>query len=552
MIRLEIDNENHRQAWLHSLVHTVDTPTVEAFPASRVSKENLSAAFSPVAEASIVPGHFLADSLVGIPGLVVGRGDATGDSLTVAELAGAGRPTSGKGGGGGGDVLAVSSSASSDKRRTISSASGGVGRPSEEFNMRRHTVAYGDVSQLRKGQRQFPSSYSTAHGAAGNDSNASQSLFSPPSFSAVMNAEAYPTTHSQVPAQPATFQSTIEMHLTAFKQAAEDSDLLDVAHVAESLRDGIRRITPVQLPAEFRSMVARSRQRVRSKILQQRLHFQALRGSALGRDGANRIEQRKILALENSAVYEGGGVGDGDGDEDPLVWEYYEDAVATFTSLLGQRYVPPEHQDEALALLEAVTKSVDPGCCIELPVVGSCVRPRLLPLNGLRPLRLVPESAQLTEHVKQWLQGQESPQQRVEASGSEACTAAGENCSSPTKASSLFYDPFAAKQAREQSKRAGVEVAWTVGTVCTVGAVLSNPLCSTLRLHSVQLLVEGADHIAYPCEVELPPCSSDVVVELAVKVLSKGAIRIAGIEVRINNAIQRLLVDDSGRFIQHR
>jgi hypothetical protein len=147
------------------------------------------------------------------------------------------------------------------------------------------------------------------------------------------------------------------------------------------------------------------------------------------------------------------------------------------------------------------------------------------------------------------------------------------------KAPGLFYDPFAARRAVDKRllQESLAAVVWDVGSVCRVQASFRNSLSVPLFISSAKLLVEGAEHVAFPAPVTLPPraslpfvagfgvskandveksnandssCAGVVCVELCVKPLAPGNLVIRGLEVRMGNAVCVIEVDATGRAIE--
>ena len=74
--------------------------------------------------------------------------------------------------------------------------------------------------------------------------------------------------------------------------------------------------------------------------------------------------------------------------------QYSDDALLALSQIVAKQQRSWDHQDDAWAVLEAVTKHLPPGCPVQLPVSAVFLRPLLLPLDG-RPVRLPAESARL-------------------------------------------------------------------------------------------------------------------------------------------------------------
>ena len=60
-----------------------------------------------------------------------------------------------------------------------------------------------------------------------------------------------------------------------------------------------------------------------------------------------------------------------------------------------------------------------------------------------------------------------------------------------SKSSSLFYDPFEARRARDTDSNLRASVLWSVGATCTAEVVFKNPLCCPLYLTALTLLADG-------------------------------------------------------------
>ena len=110
--------------------------------------------------------------------------------------------------------------------------------------------------------------------------------------------------------------------------------------------------------------------------------------------------------------------------------------------------------------------------------------------------------------------------------------------SAPT--SSLFYDPFAAKRRRElESKKEATGLCWAVGEVCTVRALLSNPLSVPVLLDSVLPVFRGtARHRVFPAAaaaVQIPPCCDSFEVLLSVSPEEVGSMQLVGLQTVCNN-----------------
>jgi hypothetical protein len=117
-----------------------------------------------------------------------------------------------------------------------------------------------------------------------------------------------------------------------------------------------------------------------------------------------------------------------------------------------------------------------------------------------------------------------------------------------TPSSALFFDPFAAQRTREKNLKKTVEVIWTVNHLHSILVTFSNSLGTIVRYDSVLVLLEGCEHTAYSNPVELPPYCSNFVLQLLIRPLQSGKLKVIGLQFFLNNATQSIYLDENGLF----
>jgi hypothetical protein len=163
-----------------------------------------------------------------------------------------------------------------------------------------------------------------------------------------------------------------------------------------------------------------------------------------------------------------------------------------------------EQQEQALELLEQLSREVQPDTYLTLPISVVTVRP--MSLKGPEaPLKSSPEEQKRWETARTQAFQSRQPNNGIEQHiDVELSSEMDLNCNLEKKPPpALFYDPFEAR--RNRSKNSEDVVLWSVGASCTATVVFRNPLSTPTYLTAVTLLIEGVDHVCTPRSVLLSP-----------------------------------------------
>ena len=211
-------------------------------------------------------------------------------------------------------------------------------------------------------------------------------------------------------------------------------------------------------------------------------------------------------------------------------------------------------QEQAIVMLEKWTSELPPASMLHLPVTLIQIKLQQLP-EGKKPYKLVDATLKLQDKLLKKNIAITNRIAQLERGGlhdDEQTNLVSDSKSDvPGKAPALFYDPFAAKREKELSS-ANIDVFWVKDVVCTCTAFLENPLDVDIRLDSIRLLVDGVRHTAFARTLNIPARANSYPVELTVKPHEIGSLKIEGIQISLNNAIHKLLVDDLGICITNK
>jgi hypothetical protein len=336
--------------------------------------------------------------------------------------------------------------------------------------------------------------------------------------------------------------------------------LRDMVHdSAEAFRSGLRKISAPSLPPKLMSM-----------MMMDGHHSDLFNGSNViagskgnrpnsmrrHRSGSRKDEAESAISNGASSNYETRRMPfhshNSGGSHRSVQLSPLEETLRALQMMLESSSVPMEHQDQALGLLEDIARHVDPCWPVDLPILAEFCRPCLLPVDGCRPLRLLPESKLAQQLVAQRREAAKKLQENGEALAISNNGVAGHAAPDPTipkKSGALYYDPFAAQRAKDVKKRMVAEVIWAVHTVGSVKLVINNPLAIPLTLDSLSLVAEGVDHIAYERAAIVPPYHSDFEVVLTLKPLEVGTLTLTAVKVFVNNAMHFVKLASNGRCI---
>lgn len=222
------------------------------------------------------------------------------------------------------------------------------------------------------------------------------------------------------------------------------------------------------------------------------------------------------------------------------------DMLEYLLQLQSRRSCSLDLQQETCGLFARVSKLIPPGSLLVSSPVHLL---RLEPIELMGSRRPVPVSDALdalsatrrkvdliTQYVRNGRRASNSQEASISSSSSSSNHTPAE--SAPT--SSLFYDPFAAKRRKElDSKKEAAGLCWAVGEVCTVRALLSNPLSVPVLLDSVFPVFRGtARHRVFPAAaaaVQIPPCCDSFEVLLSVSPEEVGSMQLVGLQTVCNN-----------------
>jgi hypothetical protein len=212
------------------------------------------------------------------------------------------------------------------------------------------------------------------------------------------------------------------------------------------------------------------------------------------------------------------------------------DFLTSLSILLDGLSIPKEQEEQAIFMLNIFTREIIPETTAMLPASVVSLRP-LLAQGAIEPVRL--SACPALDFLNQALSLQGSQSEVVDV---------GNNGS---KLSALYYDPFAARK-KSSLKAKPVEALWPVNFRCRLVVVLNNPLSVALQLDNLCVVMTGVPHKVYPCSVTVPAHSSTFEVELFAKPFQIGELKVVGIKVFVNNAMQIIQVDDFGSSIKKR
>lgn len=221
---------------------------------------------------------------------------------------------------------------------------------------------------------------------------------------------------------------------------------------------------------------------------------------------------------------------------------FVADALDMVAQLICSSKYPLELQEETHGLFARLSKSIAPCSWIPLPVSMLSVRP--VALHGCRRpvLVLTPTVTAARKNLVAYKDLLARDSGSADAGSLNTSAAAATDT-----ASSLFYDPFAAKRQKALTQSQKAEVLWAVGQECKFVAVFSNPLGVPVFLSAVFPVLQGADHTVYPISVHIPPNVETFEVELLLLPKAAGVLDVVGVQFIANNATHLLRCDKEGR-----
>ena len=177
--------------------------------------------------------------------------------------------------------------------------------------------------------------------------------------------------------------------------------------------------------------------------------------------------------------------------------------------------ITPEEQEQTVQAFETLCSSLLPNSFIYLDGAPKLLSLRPVQLQGvLRPLKLPFADKKI-----------------------------GNDAKNSASTSALFYDPFAAKRAKDAVVE--VEVLWSIGNISYIEAIFQNPFSCPLRLSNLIVLTEGVVCVANPVTVILPPNRIHSVL-LQTQPMLTGKLVICGIRYYVNNAVHESYVTETG------
>eukprot|EP01038_Epipyxis_sp_PR26KG_P004766 gene4766-6686_t len=233
------------------------------------------------------------------------------------------------------------------------------------------------------------------------------------------------------------------------------------------------------------------------------------------------------------------------------------DIMRYLSHLLSSYSIPIDQQGEALGLFNFLSQKLQPCSPVQLPVYIKSLKP--IELNSsLRPFPIeTPSMAKarknlesLKDSFRLHLSSAISHSKSDSDEDYQHDSAEMKSPDSPNKhASALFYDPFAAKRAKNKAKKS-TEVLWSVGMTCKFEVILSNPMSVPLSLDNIIPIVEGADCRTYNCTVIIPRNIDDYMIELSITPLQIGTIRVTAVQIFMNNAMHITRIDEMGIAVE--
>jgi hypothetical protein len=225
-----------------------------------------------------------------------------------------------------------------------------------------------------------------------------------------------------------------------------------------------------------------------------------------------------------------------------------QDHFAQFlSSLLCDQRVSASQQRETWSLLSRLSARVPPHSRVPLPVRLVSLRPRRGNPSHGNPVEVKgAEAIHLAKSLVAKL--------RTEADSSSSSSSSGKV---EEKSSALFFDPFAAKRARQREELClqSTEVLWPVGAEYFLAAVFENPLSVPVHLSSVQPVVDAESCCIrlLPIPVTVPAKTARWEVDLAVRLYphpnpnpGDGSLKVRGLSLRLHNAECFLPVNSDG------
>lgn len=197
---------------------------------------------------------------------------------------------------------------------------------------------------------------------------------------------------------------------------------------------------------------------------------------------------------------------------------------------------------ESYGFLDLLTHNIPPNTPLILPISLSYASPLVLP-SSQRPFKLEAESAAANKYI----QSKKKIVHIGDGAGDdkEAGSHSDSHASETQKGqSAFFYDPFAAKRAKEKSST--IQVLWESGGEGRIEVAFSNSLPIPLTFGCVRPLLRGCRHVAMAHSLSIPPNTDLWKVELSVMPLEVGFLSLIGIEIFFNNAVHILYVDQLG------
>lgn len=355
------------------------------------------------------------------------------------------------------------------------------------------------------------------------------SVFHPPSIT-ILNQKLVESQQQKSNTFASLITSTSDSFMFSLRNSSDDSigGFGDITVAANKLKEGFKKIAVPKAPS-FLKALRKSEQR----LLRLR--------KAKSAEVYTTVEYATPL---NSPLPAGTRISDVSRYSDAVITEEI-DALDRTLSL---------QQEQAIAMLEKWTSELPPASLLHLPVTLLQIKLQQFP-EGKRPFKLLDATVKLQDKLLKKnkaianritqlehgnLHEDEQPSSLIEAI-----------TETPGKSPALFYDPFAAKREKELSS-ANVEVLWVKDVICTCTAFLENPLDVDIKLDSVRLLLNGVRHTSFARTINIPARARNYPVELTVKPHEVGSLKVVGIEISLNNAIDKLLVDEAGMCVPNK
>lgn len=242
--------------------------------------------------------------------------------------------------------------------------------------------------------------------------------------------------------------------------------------------------------------------------------------------------------------------------------QWLQELLIAYGRFIAEQRYSLDVQQEALSIFLRNTKLIAPSSRVRLPLLLTKLQP--LQLRGQqRPRRLHSADAPALRSIErgrermlnrlmrrlQSIAGSDAAAVAAEGNASVAASTAATASAAEAKASSLYYDPFAAmrrkqKEMSDMKQQPAAAVLWSAGVEGFVRVALDNVLALPLLVERMELVLQGtASCRTFARPAHVPPHARGFTVELTVLPVTRGTVEIKGVQLVISNAVHFVLAE---------